>query len=91
MHSLTLGIGAASLACGIIGLAFGFPPAFVFLFWGMVIVAGTVFERGRYKPASNAALGANWIRTSEKFFDENGKPVTVWLDQVSGERKYIAD
>jgi hypothetical protein len=91
MHRLTLAIGAASLACGIAGLAFGFPPAFVFLFWGLLIVAGTVFERGRYKPASNAAPGANWIRTDEKFFDENGKPVTVWINQQSGERKYIAE
>jgi hypothetical protein len=91
MHSLTLAIGAVAIGCSLIGLAFGFPPAFVFLFWGFIVVAGTIFERGRYRPAERTTPGANWTRTNERFFDENGKAVTVWLDQSSGERRYIAE
>jgi uncharacterized membrane protein HdeD (DUF308 family) len=93
VHSLTLAIGAVAFLCGLLTLALtSFPAAFVFLFWGAIIIAGTVFERYRYKPIEAAAPTGNWQRTTERFVDdETGKPVTVWLDPATGERKYVAD
>lgn len=93
MHSLTIAIGVAAFVCGLITLALtNFPPAFMFLFWGAIIIAGTVFERVRYKPLESKAPAGNWQRTSERFIDDaTGTPVTVWLDPVTGERKYVAD
>jgi hypothetical protein len=93
VHSLTIGIGIAAFVCGIVALALtNFPPGFMFLFWSAIIVAGTVFERYRYKRIAAAAPNGNWVRTAERFFDdETGKPVTVWVDPKTGERKYVAD
>ncbi|HEX7725201.1 MAG TPA: hypothetical protein VF410_01490 [Rhizomicrobium sp.] len=92
MHSLTLALGAIALLCGLLALALvHFPAGFVFLFWGIVIVVGVVFERYRYKPIMVQAPPGNWVRTSERFFNETGEPVTVWIDPETGERKYVAD
>jgi hypothetical protein len=93
VHSLTIGIGIAAFICGIATLALThFPPAFLFLFWGALIIAGVVFERYRYKPINAAAPQGNWVCTAERFFDdETGSPVTVWVDPRTGERKYVAD
>jgi hypothetical protein len=93
VHSLTLAIGAIAFLCGVLALALvHFPAGFVFLFWGIVLVVGVVFERYRYKPVIGEAPQGNWVRTSERFFnDETGKPVTVWIDPETGERKYVQD
>jgi uncharacterized membrane protein HdeD (DUF308 family) len=93
VHSLTIGIGIAAFVCGVLALALiHFPAAFVFLFWGIVIVAGTVFERYRYKSLETKAPAGNWQRTAERFIDDaTGAPVTVWIDPATGERKYVAD
>lgn len=93
MHSLTIAIGVVAFVCGLAALALtNFPPAFMFLFWGAIIIAGTVFERFRYKSLETKAPAGNWQRTTERFIDdETGVPVTVWLDPVTGERKYVSD
>jgi uncharacterized membrane protein HdeD (DUF308 family) len=92
LHSFTIALGVVALLGGIVALVFGgFPPGFIFLFWGIVIIIGTVFERVRYKPIETAMPGGNWVRTPERFLDEHGRPVTVWLDPITGERKYVAD
>jgi uncharacterized membrane protein HdeD (DUF308 family) len=93
VHSFTIAIGVLAFICGIATLALtNFPPAFMFLFWGAIIIAGTVFERFRYKPLETKAPAGNWQRTAERFLDdETGVPVTVWLDPVTGERKYVQD
>ena len=93
MHSLTIAIGVIAFLCGILTLALtNFPPAFMFLFWGAIIIAGTVFERFRYKRIETGAPSGNWQRTSERFIDdETGVPVTVWIDPVTGARKYVQD
>jgi hypothetical protein len=93
VHSLTIGIGIVAFVCGIATLVLtNFPLAFMLLFWGAIIVAGVIFERYRYKPIGAAAPQGNWVRTAERFFDdETGSPVTVWLDPETGERKYVRD
>jgi len=91
LRSAVIAIGAACFVGGLIALATGLcPPAFVFMFWGAILVLGTVYERFRYKPIESATPGAGWTRTDERFInDETGQPVTVWLDPASGERKYV--
>jgi len=91
LRSLVIVIGALCFIGGLIALLLGLcPPAFVFVFWGAILLLGTVYERVRYKPIEKVTPGAGWTRTDERFIDdETGQPVTIWLDPASGERKYI--
>jgi len=91
LRSLVIAVGALCFAGGLVALLAGVcPPSFVFLFWGALLLIGTIYERVRYKPIETAAPGAGWTRTSERFIDDQtGDPVTVWLDPASGERKYV--
>lgn len=93
LHSLTLALGAICLIAGLATLAVGgFPPAFVFLCWGVLIVVGVVFERFRYKRLARAMPGPGWEKTSERFVDdETGKPVTVYIQPATGERTYVEE
>ena len=93
LHSATIAIGILALLCGLIALVFApFPPAFIFLLWGALIVAGTVFERFRYKANLTASPGPGWVRTSERFIDdETGKMVTVFVQPETGEREYVQE
>ncbi|MGH6870434.1 MAG: hypothetical protein ACREHE_02905 [Rhizomicrobium sp.] len=93
LRSVVLGIGVLVLAGGVAAIVLGgVPSAFVFVAWGVLIVAGTLFERFRYKPLETQAPPGNWVRTPERFIDdETGAPVTVWLDPETGERKYVRD
>jgi hypothetical protein len=91
LRSFVIGLGILTLACGLAAIFVGgYPPGSVFLIWGVLIVCGVVFERVRYKPLEAAAPPGNWVRTTERFIDdETGAPVTVWLDPETGERKYV--
>ena len=91
LRNVVIGIGALCLLGGLIALATGLcPPAWVFVFWGAIILLGTIYERVRYKPIETAAPGTGWLATSERFIDdETGEPVTVWIDPASGKRKYV--
>jgi uncharacterized membrane protein HdeD (DUF308 family) len=91
LRSLVIALGALSFLGGLVALVTGLcPPAFVAIFWGAILLLGTIFERFRYKPIESVTPGAGWTKTSERFIDdETGKPVTVWLDPASGERKYV--
>ena len=93
LRSIVLGLGLLALACGVFAIVVGgAPSAFVFVIWGVLLVAGLVFERFRYKPLETATPQGNWVRTPERFIDdETGAPVTVWLDPKTGERKYVRE
>jgi hypothetical protein len=52
-------------------------------------VIGIVCEKVIYKPIEDGTPPANFERTSERFLDDKGRPVTVWTDPKTGERKYI--
>jgi hypothetical protein len=93
LRSWLIGIGIAAIAIGIALMALtGVPPSLVFLFWGATLVLGIVFERFRYKPLEAARPGAGWERTTERFIDdETGKPVTVYIQPQTGERKYVQE
>jgi hypothetical protein len=91
LRSAVIAIGALALIGGLVGLLSGaFPPAFVFAFWGALIVIFTVYERVIYKPVEPAPPGAGFVATSERFLDDvTGKQVTVYVDPASGERRYV--
>jgi hypothetical protein len=93
LRSIVLGLGLLALVCGVLAIVMGgAPSAFVFVIWGVLLVAGLVFERFRYKPLETATPQGSWVRTPERFIDdETGAPVTVWLDPQTGERKYVRE
>jgi cell division protein FtsW (lipid II flippase) len=93
LRNVVLGFGVLCLVAGLVSIfVAGFPPAIVFGIWGVLIVAGVVFERVRYKPLERAAPTGRWRRTAERFIDdETGEPVTVFIDPETGERKYVRE
>jgi uncharacterized membrane protein YedE/YeeE len=93
LRGLVLGLAGVCFLGGLWALVSGaFPPAFVCVFWGAIILLGTVFERLRYKTITPQAPGPGWERTSERFIDdETGKPVTVYVEPLSGERRYVQE
>lgn len=55
---------------------------------GVVIFAGVVFERWRYRKKDSP--GVNWQPTGERFADpQSGEIVEVHYDPDSGERRYV--
>ena len=93
MRMLVLTIAGLAMLGGLVALLTGaFPPALIFGFWGVVIVAGTLWERIFYKPLLKQAPGPGWQRTPERFVDPGtGQPVTVYTDPRTGERQYVQE
>jgi hypothetical protein len=55
-----------------------------------VLLFGIAFERARYGAAQRRPAGDKWQETPERFIDdETGRPVTVWFNPASGERRYV--
>jgi hypothetical protein len=93
LRGFVLAVAVAALAGGLLALLWGAcPPAFVFGGWGLLILIGTVYERVRYKPVLKQPPGSGWQRTDERFIDpSSGRPVTVYLEPVWGERQYVQE
>ena len=93
LRKVLLGLGLLALACGVFAIVVGgAPSSFVVVIWSVLLVAGLVFERFRYKALETTTPQGNWVRTTERFIDdETGAPVTVWLDPETGERKYVRE
>ena len=92
LRSIVLALGAICLLGGLWGIASGFPPGFMFTFFGVLVVAGVIFERVRYKPVGKGKPGPGWEKTSERFMDDQtGKPVTVYIRPKTGERMYVEE
>ncbi|HWA90020.1 MAG TPA: hypothetical protein VG889_08305 [Rhizomicrobium sp.] len=92
LRSALIAVGALCVVCGLAGLATGTLAAGWAVFWGAILLLGTVLERVRYKQLENGRPGPGWIATSERFIDdETGKPVRVWLEPATGERRYVTE
>jgi hypothetical protein len=91
LRSALLFVGGMLLAAGLVLLAAGYYPGGAWCaFTGGLLVAGIVFERVIYKPVEQKTPGPGWEKTSERFLDErSGKPVTVYVQPATGERKYV--
>ena len=93
LRGILLTIGVLLLGVAPIAVLAGWPahlipvPAVL----GIVLTAGILFERGRYKPPASHRLGPDWVATSERFLDPtSGKVVAVFYQPTTGERSYIA-
>jgi hypothetical protein len=89
LRAAVIGIGALTVAGGVLlvmcHIAVG---GIMTVLWGILLLAGTIFEQRRYKKVETATTGAGWQATDEKFM-ENGAIVTVWYNKTTGERRYI--
>ena len=64
-------------------------PGLYALVLGILTIAGTLFERWRYRKYEPAP-GGRWQATGERFADPTtGKDIEVFYDPVSGERRYV--
>jgi len=93
LRSGLIAVGALCVILGIAAIVSGvFHASLVFVVWGVVLVAGIVLERYRYKLIAQTPPGAGWQRTDERFEDpETGQSVTVYLQPETGERRYVAE
>jgi hypothetical protein len=91
LRNVVLALGLAWLAVGLwvtLVDAAGWPM----LIFPAILVAGIVFERVNYRGNATTPLDANWRPTNERFLDEaTGRPITVWFNAATGERRYVDD
>jgi len=91
LRGMVVAVGAACLVAGAVMWFLAIPTALILLFWAAALIAGTVYERVIYKPLERQA-GPGWTATSERFVDDaTGKTVTVYVQEGTGERKYVAE
>jgi hypothetical protein len=85
-------VGGVCLVLGLMLAEWGVTgPAIIVFVWGVLLFIGLAFERWRYKPLRDERLGPQWSATDERFVDpETGRLVTVYFNQATGERRYIA-
>ena len=82
----------ALLFVGALVLVTQAPEAWPALLMASLLVVGTVYERFHYRGAPVSGASRNWEPTAERFLDEeSGRPVTVWFDPASGERRYVEE
>ncbi|WCM27501.1 hypothetical protein NDN01_00770 [Sphingomonas sp. QA11] len=56
----------------------------------ILLLAGILFERRRYGASQAKPTGSAWRETTERFVDDaSGRPVTVWYNDATGERRYV--
>ena len=91
LRNIVLALGLAWLAVGLwltLVDAAGWPM----IIFPAIIVAGIVFERVNSRGNASDTTDPNWRPTNERFLDEvTGRPVTVWFNAATGERRYIDD
>jgi hypothetical protein len=83
-------LAAALTLCvlGLIARLAGHPDATPFAIWGGVLAAAVLLERWRYRDGGSVR-GSEWHQTDEKFIDpESGRPVQVFYNPSTGERRY---
>lgn len=84
--------GLVALGGGLGLFLLDFPSGFIFGLWGVIFAFGILFERSRYKNLESRAPGAGWNRTDERFIDdETGRPVRVYVEPITGERRYVQE
>ncbi len=82
------------IACGFLAAAvfavIQAPEAWPMPIMAALLVLGTVYERFHYRGTEHPAPGGAWQPTAERFLDEeSGRPVVVWFNPATGERRYV--
>ena len=84
-------VGALSIVAGIAVFTFArvaWPFGIELVVFGALLIAGSTFERWRYRPRITRNE-AGWAPTDEVFFDPiSGKRMTVMYNDRTGERDY---
>ena len=87
--------GAVMIVLGIAGFVIGSAqaagfPAIPILIFGCLVVATALVEPVYGKLTTRPRLSEGWRPTGEKFIDPaSDKPVEVWFDPATGERRYV--
>jgi hypothetical protein len=75
---------------GAIALVVIEPRAWPALCGAGLLALGTLWERFYYRGGTVHGAGGSWQATAERFLDEeSGRPVTVWFNPATGERRYV--
>ena len=95
LRQILIGIAGLAILGGAVCLAAvadSAPLALWMIAAGLILLIGTLYEKVIYKPLEPAAPGAGWERTGERFIDDKtGRPVTVYIEPRTGERKYVSE
>jgi hypothetical protein len=86
--------GGIMLAAAAFGALFGCRLAAMIALavWGAILAGGVLVERWRYQFLTEDRPSRDWQATPERFVDpETGRPVTVFFNPATGERRYVAD
>jgi len=88
LRSILLGLCLAWIAIGLWGVTQE-PAAWPMLAFPVLLTAAILFERFHYRGNASDAAPGEWRPTGERFHDEaSGRPVTVWFNAATGERRY---
>lgn len=88
LRSILLGLCLAWIAIGLWGVTQDW-AAWPMLAFPLLLLAGIVFERAHYRGNAGTSAPGDWRATEERFLDEaSGRPVTVWFNPTTGERRY---
>jgi hypothetical protein len=93
LRAILLTIGVLLLGVAVVAVLAGRPAQLILapMFLGIVLTAGILLERGRYKPPAPGQPGPGWIATDERFVDPaSGETVAVFYQPATGERRYVA-
>ena len=92
-RAILLLAGIGTLAISVVAVATTGAPCVALLWFtpfGIAMIVGALFERGRYKEAAGEQPGPEWTATDESFIDPaSGEAVTVYYRAGSGERRYV--
>jgi hypothetical protein len=90
LRKFVLGLGLLLLAAAGFCAAAGFYPILPhLLILGLMLTAGVVWERWRYK-APAGAVSPHWTATGERFVDPgSGVLMEVYFDPRDGQRHYV--
>jgi hypothetical protein len=92
LRSVVIVLGAVSTLLGGVLLLFREPGGVGPLIGGLLLLVGVLFERVIYKPVEAGRPGPGWVKTAERFIsDATGKPVTVYVEPATGERRYVEE
>jgi hypothetical protein len=89
LRTFVLVVAMLFLTAAVIGVVLD-PGTWPTLVAAGVLAGGIAFERVRYGAVQRAPHEGGWQETSERFIDDaSGKPVSVWFDPRTGERRYV--
>jgi len=92
LRNVLIGLFALALILVVWAALFTHLPLYGPIFILALCLAGFVFERFRYGRTTNQRPDTRFQPTPEKFIDpETNKPVTVYVDPATGERRYVND